>query len=344
MTSARDTTYTGLHPHRVSALVSTQRGGVTASTFVRPIKTSRTPHVLDKPLASTSSPRHRDEDLDRVHQGSRSPASRSARLTRSPSPTRSARYSLHDSAETSSPDNILSEFHARCSNVVLRPSVSTRSTSTRPQHPNPTRSAATVVDVQARLPKASASASASNAVYTRYFLVVSIPGNFRGLSAFASSLPKSNFRTQHRVTAAASSSLTSISASSPCSTYACVIVWFVKVLLIMAQQLNNSALDMVDKLIKLVGRFDRTGFGKWKSDPLGTISIRRPEVFHIIDGRPYPEPKPRATRGHPPVRAPLPTRTTSRDPAAEPQYTTASTFGTTTSGSGDSGTGTGGKD
>ena len=67
-----------------------------------------------------SSPAHREEDLDRVHQGSRSPTSRSARLTRSPSPTRSARYSLHDSAETSSPDNILPEFHARSSNVALR--------------------------------------------------------------------------------------------------------------------------------------------------------------------------------------------------------------------------------
>ena len=57
--------------------------------------------------------------------------------------------------------------------------------------------------------------------------------------------------------------------------------------------------------------------------------MRRAEVFHIIiDGRPCPEPKPRAKRGRPPFRAPLPTRTTSRDPAAEPQSTTAQTFGT----------------
>ena len=111
----------------------------------------------------------------------------------------------------------------------------------------------------------------------------------------------------------------------------------------MTQQPNNSALDMVDKLIKSGGRFDCAGFEKWKSDALGTISMRRPEVVHIIDGRPCPEPKPRARRGRPPVRAPLPTRTTSRDPAAEPQSTTAPTVVTTTGGSGDSGTGTGGE-
>ena len=111
----------------------------------------------------------------------------------------------------------------------------------------------------------------------------------------------------------------------------------------MVQQPNNSVLDMVDTLVKSVGRFDGAGFEKWKSDALGTISTRRPEVFHIIDGRPCPEPKPRARRGRPPVRAPLPTRTTSRDPAAEPQSTTAPTFGTTTGGSGDSGNDTGGE-
>ena len=111
----------------------------------------------------------------------------------------------------------------------------------------------------------------------------------------------------------------------------------------MAQQPNNRDLDMVDKLIKTVGRFDGAGFEKWKSHALGTISMGRPEVFHIINGRPCPEPKLRARRGHPPVRAPLPTRTTSREPAAEPQSTTAPTIGTTTGCSGDSGTDTGGE-
>ena len=100
---------------------------------------------------------------------------------------------------------------------------------------------------------------------------------------------------------------------------------------------------MVDKPITSVGRFDGAGFEKWKSDALGTISMCRYEVFHMIDGRPCPEPKPRARRGRPSVRAPLPTLTTSRAPAAEPQSTTAPTFGTTTGGSGDSGTGTGGE-
>ena len=71
----------------------------------------------------------------------------------------------------------------------------------------------------------------------------------------------------------------------------------------MAQQPNNSALDMVDKLIKSVRRFDGAGFEKWKSDALGTISMRCPEVFQIIDGCPCPEPKPRARRGRPHVRA-----------------------------------------
>ena len=111
----------------------------------------------------------------------------------------------------------------------------------------------------------------------------------------------------------------------------------------MAQRPNNSVLDMVDKLIESVGRFDSAGFEKWESDALDTISMRRPEVFHIIDGRPGPEPKPRARRGRPRVRTPLPTRTTSRDPAVEPQSTTAPTIVTTTGGSGDSGTGTGGE-
>ena len=111
----------------------------------------------------------------------------------------------------------------------------------------------------------------------------------------------------------------------------------------MAQQPNNSALDMQNKLIKSVGRFDGAEFEKWKSDALGTISMRRLEVFHIIDGRPCPEPKPRARHGRPPLSAPVSTRTTSRNPAAEPHSTTPPTIVATTGGSGVSGTGTGGK-
>ena len=59
--------------------------------------TSTTPNtaaVLEKPRASTSSPGHREEDFDRVHQGSRSSPLRSASSQHSPSPTRSARYAL----------------------------------------------------------------------------------------------------------------------------------------------------------------------------------------------------------------------------------------------------------
>ena len=148
--SARDTTFTGLHPHRLSALVSTRRGGATASTFVRPVKPSRTPQVLEKPLASTS-PGHRGEDLDRASRLKIS----CFRLCTFDTFAESYTFSTLLSPRFSR-DVISRKYSVRVPRAIFErcssrsPSVSTRSISTRPPHPSPTRSAATFVGVQAR--------------------------------------------------------------------------------------------------------------------------------------------------------------------------------------------------
>lgn len=89
----------------------------------------------------------------------------------------------------------------------------------------------------------------------------------------------------------------------------------------MAQPSQSNSHDMLDKLLKAVGKFDGSGFEKWKSDALGTISMRRPEVFHIIDGRPCPEPKPFTRRGRSLVRTMPPD---SADEAQQPDPPAAS--------------------
>ena len=149
MTSARNTTYyTGAHiPLQVISLEFPHSKG-SHSVYIRPTGTSKpSTAVLEKPLASTSSPGRRDEDFHRVHQGSRSSPARSASSQHSPSPTRLARYSLHVSTEealkissTKSPHRFYGRCPPRSRQVrhVLHRSAG---------HPSPTRPAATYAGI-----------------------------------------------------------------------------------------------------------------------------------------------------------------------------------------------------